>query len=654
MKNRFLCRMTGFGMTVLMLTGMMNICLSGTAFGAEPGQQDEKLKMVSAAVWTDEENYRAELTVEITGLKAWVDSYKNGKNDNKEMISDEVQLTPRPAFDEDAFGKKTDEEAEAKEKEERGIDKKTEAEETAEGEPGTEEPVEEEPDAEESEPESVEREESESAVKSSDLCVNITEMRVTADASQFEKHIVTAVTVSDDLRETSDMTAGNNMEIVLEAWISKYFSVPEEELSKGCSSRILIFPGEGGEPEAGAEVTCVFTDEELGKDSCTVTIPLILKEEYRYCESARLLEVLVRSSTAEQQSFDDGKAGGIVLSMLENGQRIILLTDESGVVLEASETPADFALSIKTDSENPRPGQTLSYLVSITNTGRQPLPLISLESSISSSDLNYTWLSDGSLETDVTGKRAVLTDLYTGEIRQITCQVKIPEDRSESIVNRITASAQKTSDPGTTIVRDATLKTPVTPLKVDFSVSKSADRTKAGPGDTIIYQICIRNTGERTLHSVLSTERFQTENIRAQFVEKEGVLLNTDKTQALITEIPPGEVFSLDAVATLPEDLKSGELLNQVLVKTRETGNKIVQSTASVQIVNISPTSSPEDVSSAEQSGDGDNTGNGGFAASDSPKTSDDSNPAFWLIMLGTAFFASAGAWGYHQFRKKQ
>ena len=137
-------------------------------------------------------------------------------------------------------------------------------------------------------------------------------------------------------------------------------------------------------------------------------------------------------------------------------------------------------------------------------------------------------------------------------------------------------------------------------------------------------------------------------------MEKEGVLLNTDKTQALITEIPPGEVFSLDAVATLPEDLKSGELLNQVLVKTRETGNKIVQSTASVQIVNISPTSSPEDVSSAEQSGDGDNTGNGGFAASDSPKTSDDSNPAFWLIMLGTAFFASAGAWGYHQFRKKQ
>ena len=59
-------------------------------------------------------------------------------------------------------------------------------------------------------------------------------------------------------------------------------------------------------------------------------------------------------------------------------------------------------------------------------------------------------------------------------------------------------------------------------LKAAFEVEKTADRTQAYPGDTITYQICIRNTGERTLHSVLSTERFQNAGILAKFVQKEG------------------------------------------------------------------------------------------------------------------------------------
>lgn len=676
MKNRLLSRMTGLGMTVFMLTGMLNICLLGNVFGADLEQQDEKVKMISTAVWTDEEKYRAELRVEITGLKAWVAAYKNGKNENKEMISDEVSETPDFDSGENVSGKNTDEKAEENE-EEKEINKKPELEDPGTGEsgrkepgledpgtgeygtkepgteepgkgeseieePGAEKPSEEKTDAEKSETEKTEGQEPESAAKSSDLSVNIPEMRVTANPSRSEKHSVTAITVSDDVRETPDITEENNREIVLEAWISKYFSVPEEELPKGCSSRILMVPGEEDEPEANTEVVRIFTDEEMERDSCSATIPLNLKEEYRYCESPRRLAV-----PASEE--------GVMLSMKEHDQRIMILTNESDIVLDTPETPADFTLSVKTDSENPKPGQTLSYLIDITNTGRQPLPLMALESSVSPSELSCTWSADASLETDVTGKRAILSDLKTGETRRITCRIKLPEDQSEPVINRITASAQKASDPGMTIVRDITLKTSVTPLKVDFSVSKSADRTKAGPGDTITYQICIRNTGERTLHSVLSTERFQTENIRARFVEKEGVLLSTDKTQALITEIPPGEVFSLDAVVSLPEELKSGELLNQVLVKTRETGDKIVQSTAAIQIVNISPTPSLEGDSSEEQKNRNEtDTGNDAFTPSDSPKTSDDTNPAFWLIMLGTAFFASAGAWGYHQFRKKQ
>ncbi len=74
-------------------------------------------------------------------------------------------------------------------------------------------------------------------------------------------------------------------------------------------------------------------------------------------------------------------------------------------------------------------------------------------------------------------------------------------------------------------------------IKAAFEVEKTADRTQAYPGDTITYQICIRNTGERTLHSVLSTERFQNAGILAKFVQKEGVTLSNNGTQALIPQI---------------------------------------------------------------------------------------------------------------------
>ena len=70
---------------------------------------------------------------------------------------------------------------------------------------------------------------------------------------------------------------------------------------------------------------------------------------------------------------------------------------------------------------------------------------------------------------------------------------------------------------------------------------------------SLIHILCIRNTGEKTLHSVLSTERFLNANIQAQFMPKEGVTLNSTRTQALISSIAPGEALGLYAVVTIPQ-----------------------------------------------------------------------------------------------------
>ena len=122
-------------------------------------------------------------------------------------------------------------------------------------------------------------------------------------------------------------------------------------------------------------------------------------------------------------------------------------------------------------------------------------------------------------------------------------------------------------------------------LQAAFEVTKTADRSMAVPGDEIRFLICIRNTGERTLHSIVTTERFQLGNVPVKFLEKEGVRLNKSKTKAKIEQIAPGEAFGLEAVVTLPEGLEDQNLVNEVSVTTLETGEqtKIAQSEIQVK-----------------------------------------------------------------------
>ena len=100
----------------------------------------------------------------------------------------------------------------------------------------------------------------------------------------------------------------------------------------------------------------------------------------------------------------------------------------------------------------------------------------------------------------------------------------------------------------------------------------------------ITYQICIQNTGERTLHSVVSTERFVNAEVAVHFLEKDGVTLNENKTKALIPVIKPAESFLLEAQATVPDEVGNGELINEVIVKSEETQEESVSARSQVRV----------------------------------------------------------------------
>ncbi len=312
----------------------------------------------------------------------------------------------------------------------------------------------------------------------------------------------------------------------------------------------------------------------------------------------------------------------------------------SAAVPEITETPPakmDFRLTVTADEAEIKAGTMLLYQVTVENTGDCHIRNLEMEPVFQDGSFSGEWEEAPGLSVYESGGRAVLELLEKGCSREFLYYLNIPEEQESSVLCAFSASASSEENPeaeASRIKKEVELETQVIPLTVQFSVKKTADRAQAAPGDRITYQICIRNTGERVLHSVLTTERFLTEGIEARFLEQEGVLLNGAASQALISRIEPGEAVGLLAEVTLPENITAQELINEVSVVTKETGESVYEARSSVQVICPEEnylTDVPENYSSDAQK------------ASTHPQTSDGYCPEVWTGVLFASLAAAAG-----------
>ena len=248
---------------------------------------------------------------------------------------------------------------------------------------------------------------------------------------------------------------------------------------------------------------------------------------------------------------------------------------------------ADLSLSVQAEDDTIKAGSDLVYTITAENTGECDLKDLRISYNFSEKGLSGEW-SEGA--EDAVGNTAYIEKLEVSATKIVYLTVHLPEERITTVSLALTAVAGKVSGDNDTgeaeeIVKNAELVTQIQALQAAFEVTKTADRSMAVPGDEIRFLICIRNTGERTLHSIVTTERFQLGNVPVRFLEKDGVRLNKSKTKAKIEQIAPGEAFGLEAVVTLPEGLEDQNLVNEVSVTTLETGEqtKIAQSEIQVK-----------------------------------------------------------------------
>ena len=391
-----------------------------------------------------------------------------------------------------------------------------------------------------------------------------------------------------------------------------------------------------------------FTEADVEQDHVIISIPVTLREEYRYAETKTLFPVFQDSPLTV--NLNGEQASGLYASVVEEVETNLFSGEESRKLLIQSKGPEllaragklDFSMELSQEKENPKAGEIVYYHVLLCNTGEREIENLVLQ--VQAKDYSVHWQQSQEHFIIDENSQAVLGKLAAGQTQELIFWLQSGESEEGVMEIKVQAYIQNEAEP---VKKERVISTMIQPLKADFTVEKTADCILAGPGDTITYQICIRNTGERTLHSVLSTEKFLDSRIKARFLEMEGVQLNKSGTKALIPKILPGESVGLKAVVVLPEDIESSELINQVTVSSDETKEKQIRSEAAVTVQEIThtPVEGQEDNQPPYETAY--------IAEHDSPKTGDPMFKEEYEHLMLLAFGISMAA-GVHMLYKKR
>ena len=424
--------------------------------------------------------------------------------------------------------------------------------------------------------------------------------------------------------------------LTLVTYISEYFVPETDSVPKNMAAQQISVRSQSGEATEITKLKIMLNVEQDGQDEIFFRIPLILRQEYRFPAEKSSYPV-----TQEEPLQKDCTGAGTFLLTEENGEELVI-AEGIAPMLDVEAAEADMELSVTAQNGKMKAGQTICYQVEIANTGKLDLADIRLTSSLSCPKIRQMWEDAEGLLTE--GAVAEFAELKAGESRSFYVQAPLLDEQEKDLEHQVEAEARVKGRAAEVIRKNATTINSLEALKADLSVKKTADKETAAPGETVTYQICIVNTGEKTLHSVVGTERFQAAGIHAQFLEQEGVTLNSSRTKAMIQQIPPGEAVSLQAVVKIPERTADQKLFNQVTVTSQETGEQLMEASASV-IVKGKITVTPEErlfVQSDDQDPASGQT-QMARAASTHPKTEDDTRTDLWTLLAVTAFVTVLG-----------
>lgn len=595
----------------------------------------ETIRIEQRAVWTDEENYKGIIEVNFNGLSQWKEEIQ--KREVQTKVDTDIFLSQcsetgtevteeQPIEENGAEIQENDTETETAEKIAEENDEITEI--TAETE----------------------------IIEGTENTGGIAGENVIGTGIGEENYVDTEET---DRNEMSSQDRNENLQneneelqrtLCFSTYLSEYFILDQTGggLPYGIYTEEIPVITQIGIETTISKLYYTFTEADLEQDHVIISIPVTLREEYRYAETKTLFPVFQDSPLTV--NLNGEQASGLYASVVEEVETNLFSGEESRKLLIQSKGPEllaragklDFSMELSQEKENPKAGEIVYYHVLLCNTGEREIENLVLQ--VQAKDYSVHWQQSQEHFIIDENSQAVLGKLAAGQTQELIFWLQSGESEEGVMEIKVQAYIQNEAEP---VKKERVISTMIQPLKADFTVEKTADCILAGPGDTITYQICIRNTGERTLHSVLSTEKFLDSRIKARFLEMEGVQLNKSGTKALIPKILPRESVGLKAVVVLPEDIESSELINQVTVSSDETKEKQIRSEAAVTVQGIThtPVEGQEDNPPPYETAY--------IAEHDSPKTGDPMFKEEYEHLMLLAFGISIAA-GVHMLYKKR
>ena len=449
--------------------------------------------------------------------------------------------------------------------------------------------------------------------------------------------------LENDQYDFSDETIPHPTSYELVVWLSEYFQPDASFMApEGCLKEELPIETADGRSSSITGFRWKINPGEQGKQ---LKIPVTLRDEYRFPAEKHTVPTCQDILHANGAISGEENGGGVyIVKKVENEKTILCKALSKNLEIPAAHM--DFSVEMEAKEKALYTGKRIHMAVNLTNNGQVPFYKISLQAKVKEQELVPVWEKEPGLEVLESG--AVLECLSAGETRTLSFYIDPDMDQKSNLELELFA---KTENP-VSLEKAAEKQLTLQQGKASFTVKKTADCYNASPGETVTYQISIHNTGEVTLHSVVTTERFGLAGVTATFQEQRGITLNKSRTQAKIQEIAPGGCVNLKAKVVLPKDLKDQNLMNQIIVVTDETGEEsAVRDQATIRVEDKEKDGNGNGSGNGNGGGNGDGTGIGSgnndgstMAASTSPKTGDTSHKELFQVLILLSFLFSAVA----------
>jgi uncharacterized repeat protein (TIGR01451 family) len=314
---------------------------------------------------------------------------------------------------------------------------------------------------------------------------------VAKDAADTITPTVTAVSPTND-PNTTDNTASVQVAVVPSVDLVTTI-VPDNDAPKPEDTVTLTVTVKNNGPATAVSPTVTYapppslTDAEYTTDGGLTWQPWLNSLTLNDIPNGETDAFLIRGTVADT-------ATGILTQTITavSPTNELAYANNSATVESAIVPQSDIAATVSADNNNPKPGDTVTYTVSVQNKGPAAATAPKVSFAPSSGLTNVQYSTDGGLTWVPWLGNLTLNNMPNEMISQLLVKGMVDQNATGTITSTFNATSQNIDlNPAN---NTAAATEPIADT-ADLTVTVTPDKTNAQPGDTVTYNVNVHNNG---------------------------------------------------------------------------------------------------------------------------------------------------------------